>query len=254
MRALVEQNAAAFAFPCCSPGGGVVVGLGSVPVGDDPDNTLQLTELTALNHFTHLLMLGVGALVVHDTEGQLRMCLCDFVHFHNLLGVNTDRLFGEDMQTCFKCFDGDDRMQIVRRCDQNCVDLAGCKHFLVVGVGRNVGTVLFGNVRKAIFLEITDRCQNRIFNMSAGNRFHMSGTHITDTDNTKSYFFHVCSFLSGIKFSALKQYRIPFLIRFILAQNDMNCNRKFRFLKKSSQNFGAVFLRKKISKKLCKKC
>lgn len=71
MGALVDENTAALATPGCTPGSRVVVGLGTIPVGDDIDHPLEITQLAVLNQLTDLLEHGIGALIVHDCQKSL---------------------------------------------------------------------------------------------------------------------------------------------------------------------------------------
>ena len=191
MRTLVKQHAAAFACPCCAPVTAVVVTLRAVPVGNYPVYALDGTDFAACNHFTHLAVHAVGALVKHHCKQRLAFG-CNRHHFLYLFGVHSGRLFANDVKSAFQRADtqlrvlvmghGDDYGVNVRFVDEVCalavaierslrILVAYALHFVGFAVGNrhNLG---IGNV--ALLEETCD----------------VSATHVAKSDNSVFYRFH----------------------------------------------------------------
>ena len=123
MRALVEQDAAALAAPGCAPSAGIIICLRAVPVGDEPVEAMQLAVFAALHDFAQLDIHGICPLIEHQREHFVAL-RGDFVHFANLLCIDTCGLFAEHMDAVGQTVFDYRRVRIVRRCDYNSVDLA----------------------------------------------------------------------------------------------------------------------------------
>src|SRR5205814_688907 len=70
--ALVEQDAAAFAFPCRAPSARGIVAPGAEPARDNPADAADVSQLAALNDLAQLLEHRVGAHLEIDAEFQFR--------------------------------------------------------------------------------------------------------------------------------------------------------------------------------------
>ena len=122
MRALIQENAAALAVPGRLPACCVIIGLGAVPVRDDPVHALHRAKLAALDHFVQLAIHAVGALVEHDREGLIALC-SNLVHLADLLRINACGLFTDGMHAMGQRVDHKLRMKIMGRSDEDCVHL-----------------------------------------------------------------------------------------------------------------------------------
>ena len=71
--ALIEQDAAALARPCCTPVARIIICLRTVPVGYYPVGTAYIAVLTALYKLTHFAINAVCTLIEHHTEHYIRM-------------------------------------------------------------------------------------------------------------------------------------------------------------------------------------
>ena len=71
VRALVEQDAAAFAFPGRTPAARVVVGLGPEPVGNRPVDAHDLADAAVFAETLDRRPLCEGALLEHAREDQV---------------------------------------------------------------------------------------------------------------------------------------------------------------------------------------
>ena len=131
MRILIYKRAASLVFPCRAPGAAVVISLRSVPIGNNPCDPFDMTELAFLYHFTDLLIYGVSPLVIHYSE-KLTAFFRSVVHFFDLLRINAGRLFGQYVKTVFKRFYRQRWVIIVRDRYQNSVAKSAFIHFFGV--------------------------------------------------------------------------------------------------------------------------
>ena len=83
MQALIQQDAAAFAFPGRAPATAGVVGLGAKPIGHDPAHAHDLAQFTALNQVPQLQIPRLGAELEHAGKDHLWV-----------FGVGGDEAFG----------------------------------------------------------------------------------------------------------------------------------------------------------------
>ena len=68
MGALVEQHAAAFAFPGGAPAATGIVGFGAIPVSHDPTDAGHFAKLAVLQKAFELPVFWLGALLEHGGE------------------------------------------------------------------------------------------------------------------------------------------------------------------------------------------
>ena len=90
------------------------------------------------------------------------------------------------MEPRLKSGDGNFRMNIVRRCNENSVDQTARKHLMIVRKARNIRKVL-SRPGKLFRRNITDCTKNKIFYITRKNTFGMSAAHVADSDYTDSY-------------------------------------------------------------------
>lgn len=101
--ALVDEDAAAFAFPGGAPFTGGVVGVGAEPVGDGPGDAGDGAELAVAEEVADFLIERVGALVEH--EGELEVGMFGAPGVDEMLGggeVGGEGFFGEDVEVVFE--------------------------------------------------------------------------------------------------------------------------------------------------------
>ncbi len=157
VRTLVEQNPAAFANPGCAPAAGIVIGLGAVPVSDNPVDAADFAEFPALNHFAQFAVKAVGALVVHNRV--------HFITFRGkLIGLpdifceNPGGFFRQRMQAFVQRVHGIDRMEIMGCRDNDRVTGAGIHQFLRRIEAKYLRQRVFHRL-KALGVDIRDRSQ-----------------------------------------------------------------------------------------------
>jgi len=122
VQTLIEEHAAAFAFPSGAPAAAGVVGLGTKPVGDDPVHADDRAELARLNELADLRVTRLGAKLEHRAEHlfgapgrradePLRVRL-----------VRGDRLLDHEVQARFQRVDALRGMLRMRRGHEHCID------------------------------------------------------------------------------------------------------------------------------------
>ena len=189
MGALVQQHAAAFAFPGGAPVAGIVVNLRAVPVGDDPVDPLQLTQLAAVDHLVHLAVDAVGALVEHHGK-DLAALFGGLVHLPHGLGVDARGLLAHDVQTGRESLHGQRGMLVVGSADVHGVAQAGLDK--VAALLENGGA--FGQgVLGPLAAGLPAVGHGSEFNLGALARQDIgsvAGTHIAHADDAKTYFCH----------------------------------------------------------------
>ena len=75
MKALVEQNATALPFPSSSPSTTLKVGLGTEPVGHDPNDAHEITQFPTLHEFSNLFVTWLDPQLEHAPENLIRLFL-----------------------------------------------------------------------------------------------------------------------------------------------------------------------------------
>ena len=189
MRSLIQQDATAFAGPGCPPGTGIIVVLGPVPVGNDPDRALQITQFTVCDHFLGLGKQRVGSLIEHNTE-DLSGFPGSLVHL--LCNSDTDihRLFHQDMLACLHGSHGNFTVERVRNRHHNGIQILPGNDVFPVGIGCHIGEILF-QIVQTLRCQITGSHQFQTLDASAANAVHMGTAHIADTDDGSFYRFHI---------------------------------------------------------------
>ncbi|MNP35045.1 hypothetical protein D3C76_1283610 [compost metagenome] len=203
MGVLVDQRAAAFPFPGGTPGAGIMVALGTVPVGNDPYGAFDAAQLSAFHQVPDLLVHRVGALVVHDAE-QLVGFLGRFVHFQHLLGMHARRLLHQHMQPMLEALDGKDGMVIVGHGDQHSVDQAAFVHGYCVLEHRNTRQGLlrpFPSLPADIAYGPQNQVRDKLIQM---DMLGMGAPHVAQTDYTNSDFIHKLTLPPSISIHVLR--------------------------------------------------
>ena len=122
MGALVQQNAAAFTGPGGAPVTGIVIALGTVPVGDNPDGPADSSVLAGVHQLPHFAVYVVGTLVKHHAENHFRMLFGFLVHLPDLFGIDAGRLLAHDVKAAFHAFNGVFGMVIMGNTDMAGID------------------------------------------------------------------------------------------------------------------------------------
>ena len=182
--ALVEQHAATLALPGGTPCTGVIVVLGAVPVGDDPVHALDLADLAAVDHFLHLAVDAVGALIEHHRKHAVRMLVRSGHHVAHLQGVHAGRLLAQHVQTSLEGLRRQGRMLIMGRCDQHRVTRAGLNQLAALGKDLRAGHVLLGP-GTAGGAAIRHGSHNDIGASALLDAGGMAGAHVAHADDTK---------------------------------------------------------------------
>ena len=189
MGALVQQHAAAFPRPGGPPGTGVIVFLGAIPVGNQPGNPLHFAQLAVDQHFLHLAVHAVGALVKHHGKRELGMRVRGGDHIPHLQGVNAGRLFAHYVQPVIESADGQRRMLIMGGADMHGVHQAGSNQLFALGENRGGGHGSLGGF-PAVGLPIGNGGDFNFGALAFQNVAGMAGTHVAITDNAQTNLFH----------------------------------------------------------------
>ena len=188
VRALVQQNAAAFAFPRRAPRAGIVVALGAEPVGDDPVGAADRAHFTAGNDFLHLAVHAVGALVEHDGE-----CLVGLrrhlVHLPHGLGIHARGLLADHVQIVRQRGNHQRRMQIVGRGHQHRVHQSALHQLLRVVKARHAGQVLL-RPQKPRRVDVRHRRQRHLRHIARHQAERVARAHVAHADDAQSHLFH----------------------------------------------------------------
>ena len=218
VRSLVDQDAAAFAAPCCTPIAGAIVCIRAVPAVDDPVGTADLAELSALDLFTDLDVQRVCTLIEHDSECQLRMTGCALVHLADVLGGNTGRLLNQSMNAMLQSIHSNFRMEVMRKGRDNRVDQTGGNHFFIV--------FKYGEIRIQFFdllslgrIDICDSCYRAVCRGISLERHtgiclsqehsDISASLITEADDAETkLFIHCVSSFGNMKICGFFYYSI----------------------------------------------
>src|SRR5262245_18987082 len=75
MEALIQQYAAAFAFPGGAPIAAGVVGFGAIPIGINPADAHECSKLAVVDDFLNFLIAWLDAKLKHAREDHARMIL-----------------------------------------------------------------------------------------------------------------------------------------------------------------------------------
>ena len=123
MRALIGQNAAAFAGPSSAPAPAVVIRLGTEPFGMNPRRPRQPAKRAACQQFLQLGVAGQRPFLEHDGELQLRILLLGGLvgvdHLPRGVDMDRDRLLAHDVDASLKRFHRDARMIVMRHRDDH---------------------------------------------------------------------------------------------------------------------------------------
>ncbi len=207
--ALVEQDAAALARPGGAPGARVVVGLGAVPVGDDPARALEGAQLAGIHDLLDLAVDVVGALVEHHTELELGMAVGLGHHLAHLKGVDAGGLLAHDMESGLHGLDGVAGVVVVGDGDDDGVDEPRGDH-LVGGVEKGghfdvevgvLGPALFDVALRPLQaggVMVGDGGDYDLGAGAAGDVIEVAGAHVAHAEDAETYFVHGFVFLSGL--------------------------------------------------------
>ena len=138
----------------------------------------------------HLAVYTVGSLVEHHGKYTVGL-LCHFVHLTNLFGINTCRFLTHHMQIMLKCVNTQFRMLIMWNSDQNCITYILCCD-QIFSFFKNLYVlwkILFAPLAAA-FLAVCHSSNLNLRYLSVHQILCMARTHVTHTNNTKSYLFH----------------------------------------------------------------
>ena len=179
VRALVQQNTAAFAAPRRTPAAGAVVGFAAEPRRDDPVRPLDLAEFALFDQLLDFNVVRIRPLIEHRGEDQFRMRLMGGDQPHGVRLVDGNRLLGQNMQTIVQGVDTDGRMEIMRRRDQNGINKAAANHLRTIRKSFDIR--IFLQFRG---IDVADGGQFATRNLPGLQMLDMARTHVTQTDDT----------------------------------------------------------------------
>ena len=119
MRALVGEDAAAFAGPCGAPAAGFVVGVGAEPIGCGDIDAKDFAKFAGGEKLFRFLHSGEGAEIEDDAKGCFGVVGVGFEHTFGITFGDGEWFFGEGGHACVHSVDGDDCVEVVRGCDDN---------------------------------------------------------------------------------------------------------------------------------------
>lgn len=132
VRALVEERAAAFAFPGRAPAAAGVVGFGAEPIGDDPIDADDLAEFAAVDELFDFLVTGLGAELEHGAENFFGFF--GGVNEAFAIGfVNGDGFLDHGVEAALEGENAEGGVGIVGGADEDGIDGAGFDEGLAVG-------------------------------------------------------------------------------------------------------------------------
>ena len=187
--ALVQQYAAAFTVPSGAPGAGIIIGLGAVPVGDDPVYPLNCTQFSAVHQLVHLTVYAVGALVKHHAK-HLAALFSGLVHFPHCQGVHTGRLFAHDVQSLFKGADSQRGVLVVRYCNEHRVADAAVNQLIALIKNFHIFRQVLLRPVPAGLRTVGHSHQLQLRHIAVYNALGVVRTHIAYTDNSDFHLFH----------------------------------------------------------------
>ena len=214
MRILIDENAAAFARPGTSPAALVVVRLRTVPVGDYPYYAFEIAQPSAFDDLFSLFIDFVRALIVKQTELELRLCLSELSRFSYRLRINARGLVAKHVESRFESVDSDGRMRVVRSVDNDCVDEFACQHFLVIAEDLYARESRFSPL-SAVFRNIAYRDQLTVLVHAFEKSLSVVASLFADTYDTVSDLIH---------------YLFSFSTSSIISLSPLYCHVKMSFL------------------------
>jgi hypothetical protein len=140
VQALVDEDAAALAFPGGPPSAAGVVSLGAEPFGDDPGETDDPAQLAAVNQFFDLGVAGFGAHLEHGAEDLPGMLPPDGDQPLGVGFVGGNRFFDHDVQPGLERGDAQGGVLVMRRGDEDGIHFARTDQF--PSVVENLQTAL----------------------------------------------------------------------------------------------------------------
>lgn len=184
MGALVEEDAAAFAFPCGAPAAGSVVGFGAEPVGAVPEDAADGAEFAVGDETLDLLVDGVGAELEHGAEDLLGALVGGDETF--AVGfVDGEGFFDHDMEAGVERGDAHGGVEVVRGGDEDGVDGAGLEHGVEV---RELGFA--GDGIGEGFCAVADGSKGEPFDFAGADAGAVSASHVAESDESDAYSLH----------------------------------------------------------------
>ena len=190
MRRLIGKHTAALSTPSGAPCTLLIVFLRAVPACDDPVDVAQFADFTAGNHFFNFAVKGIGTLVEHHSEHQVRMCSCNGVHFTDFLRVYAGRLFHKRMQSSLQRVYCDDRMQVMRCSDEYGIHLAAGQKLMVVLINGDLIPKRLSGPVKTCGSDIAYRGKTRTGDIACVQPCSVISAHEPCANNAKTNHFH----------------------------------------------------------------
>ena len=181
MGTLIQQHTTAFTCPGSPPGATIVISLGAIPVGDDPNKPLGRTDGTAMYQLIHLLIQRVCPLVEHQCK-DLAALFCGLVHNPYLLGVNTGRLLAEHVIALFEGFCSNHRVQIMGGGDNDGIADVVIQQLVIILVKGNITQPLTTPIQLSL-VGVTDGSQFHTDDAAVGNVLCVGRAHIAYTND-----------------------------------------------------------------------
>ena len=190
VRTLVQKHASALSCPGCPPSARIVIGLSAVPVRDDPVHPFDLSVFAAVDDFIHFPVNAVGALIEHHGEHLIRF-FRRLVHLADLLCIDSGGLFAQSVQAVPQGGDHQPGVIVMRRGDQHRVTDAGFDQSVSILKNDHILRKVFLRPLSPRLPKIRHRGELQLRHLSVQDRPAVAASHISDSNDSKLYLFHV---------------------------------------------------------------
>ena len=185
MRALVQEDAAAFTGPGRAPGSGIVIFLGSVPVRHNPVHPLDFSEFTGGEDIVDSPVHAVGSLVEHECEGFPGFA-GHFTHMPCSPGGYGSRFFTQHMFSVFHGGYSQFFMSVMRYADQHSVAVVGPDQLLSGVINPHRIRHVSAEPAAPVFAQVGAGRYSDFRAFTGSNIPAVFTAHISDTDNPQS--------------------------------------------------------------------
>ena len=187
VQALVEQHAAAFAFPRGAPAAALEIDLGAKPVGHNPEHTYEVAQFAALHDLANLLITRFDAELEHTGEHLVRMCVGLGDEPLGIRLVCGDRFFHHDVEAGLKRGDAKRGVLIMWCSDEQRVDLSAGNHLLAATENFDA---LFAVLLEFVWGGAANGDEFTASDLAVEQVVGMEATHVAHADDANAYFVH----------------------------------------------------------------
>lgn len=187
VQALIDKHAATFTLPGRAPTAAGVVGFRAEPIGDNPGKPGDVAKLPFGDELFDLGVTRFGAQLEHAAEDELRMFFGDGNEAFGVGFVGRDGFLHHRVQAVFESGDAERRVLIMRRGDNDSVELAGFQE--LVRVAESLAAALFV-LRKFVGESVANRSQFAARDFAGEKIFGMVRADIAETNDSKTNGIH----------------------------------------------------------------